>query len=64
MLMLTDTVTGKRYEIVRFDNIRKGDLFVMVNPDNSTPSQDELLVQVAEADFPEIHGSFILREVV
>jgi len=52
MLIITNTETGKKYKVLRFDNIRKGDIHLT-----------EIDVDCAKEDYPDNYGSFILEEL-
>lgn len=55
MLILTDTSTGKQYQMGQcFRPIKKGELYIVVDTDN-TP-----LIVESEYDLPEEWGSFVL----
>lgn len=58
MLILTDDSTGKRYRIIAWDVIKKGDIHLVADHDNGT-----LEIHKAEDDFPDTFGSLILEDL-
>lgn len=53
MITLTDG-NGKQFHILRFDLIKKGDVFIMVEG-------EDVVIKVAEEDFGDDFASFILK---
>lgn len=49
---------GKTYEILRFDTVKGGDIFICINNDDGA-----LAIEMAETDLPDNFGSFILKRV-
>ncbi len=57
MLTITNSKNGKKYKVLRFGDIKKGDNYLVINEDKNT-------IEIAKAtdDFPNHYGSFILEK--
>ena len=53
MLVITDIKTGKKYKMLPFREVKKGDIYLLA----------EAEINQAPNDFPDDMGSFILEEM-
>ena len=53
MLIITDTETGKKYKMLPFAEVKKGEIYLLA----------EAEINQAQDDFPDDMGSFILEEM-
>lgn len=64
MLTITNSLNGKKYKILRFDVIKKGDNYLQLDADNKG-EWTKIAIKKAKEDYPEECGigSFILEEI-